>query len=91
MMSLLSSYMHHQNTSHSWDAAARAENRVIGQLAEADMDNFVAQRLPPLLREKQLRWNESDKIFASQWLSEDHVVVGTKCNKVSRKGGGAAS
>ncbi len=88
---MMSSYMHHQDISHNWDAAARSERRVIGQLAEADMDNFVALRLPPLLREKQLRWNESDKIFASQWLSEDHVLVGTKCNKVSRKRGGAAS
>ena len=42
----------------------------------------LARRLPSLLREKKLDFGDCDKIFSTQWLSEDQVVVGTKCNKV---------
>ncbi len=67
----------------SWTiSSSRIEGKNIGLLPEAEMEKIVAHRLPHLLREKQLRWNESDKIFASQWLSENNVLVGTKCNKV---------
>lgn len=45
----------------------------------------VARRLPCLLSEKKLNFGSCDKIFTSDWLSEDQVVVGTKCNKVSRQ------
>ncbi len=78
----MSSYLRRRDTC-SWNiAATKMEGRIIGHLAEAEMDRVVAHRLPHLLREKQLRWNESDKIFTSQWLSENNVLVGTKCNKV---------
>ena len=43
----------------------------------------LARRLPFLLSEKKLNFGNCDKIFSSSWLSEDQVVVGTKCNKVS--------
>lgn len=54
---------------------------MIAQLGQS-ADEQLAQRLPHLLREKQLKWNESDKIFASRWITESSVLVGTKCNKV---------
>lgn len=44
----------------------------------------LARRLPHLLKEKTLDLGEIDKIFASQWLTENEVVVGTKCNKVGQ-------
>ena len=43
----------------------------------------LARRLPCLLNEKKLDFGSCDKIFTSDWLSEDQVVVGTKCNKVN--------
>ena len=43
----------------------------------------LARRLPCLLSEKKLDFGSCDKIFTSDWLSEDQVVVGTKCNKVN--------
>ena len=45
--------------------------------------NFLALQLPDAMRENELRFGESDKIFAAEWLNEDHVICGTKCNNVS--------
>ena len=89
IMALLASHLEPAYTS---DSTVGEESRMIGCLAREEVENTVAQRLPHLLREKQLRWNESDKIFTSQWLSESSVLVGTKCNKVSmhEMRGGAA-
>lgn len=44
----------------------------------------IARRLPYRLTEKQLDFNDHNKIFSACWLSEDLVVAGTKCCKVSR-------
>ena len=57
------------------------DREMITQLGESAVEQ-LAQRLPHLLREKQLKWSESDKIFASRWITESNVLVGTKCNKV---------
>ena len=45
----------------------------------------VSRRLPYLLRERPLDIGKTDKVFASDWITEEDVVVGTKCNKVCRK------
>lgn len=46
------------------------------------MGSGLARSLPRCLRERKLNLGEMDKVFASQWLSENEVIVGTKCNKV---------
>ena len=43
----------------------------------------ASRRLPYLLQERVLEIGRKDKVFASQWITEDEVAVGTKCNKVS--------
>ena len=43
----------------------------------------ISRRLPHLLQEKALKIGKTDKVFASQWITEDAVAVGTKCNKAS--------
>ena len=42
----------------------------------------LARRIPHLLKEHKINLGEEDKIFASEWLTENDVIVGTKCNKV---------
>ena len=42
----------------------------------------IARRVPLLTREIALDFGTSDKVFSSQWLSETHILIGTKCNKV---------
>lgn len=46
------------------------------------MGQTVSRRLPYLLREKPLDIGKTDKVFASEWITEEEVVAGTKCNKV---------
>ena len=45
--------------------------------------NFSALHLPEAIRENELAFGEYDKIFAAEWLNEDHIICGTKCNNVS--------
>jgi len=44
--------------------------------------NFSATHLPSALRENELKFGETDKIFAAEWLNEDHIICGTKCNNL---------
>lgn len=46
------------------------------------LPDFVSQHLPATLVEKEFDFGTMNKIFASKWLNDDQVVVGTKCNKV---------
>lgn len=43
----------------------------------------IARQLPSLLKEINIDFGTSDKIFSSQWLSETEILIGSKCNKVS--------
>ena len=38
--------------------------------------------LPCVLNERSIALGETDKVFAAEWLSEQYVMFGTKCNKV---------
>lgn len=42
----------------------------------------LACQLPHFLKERKIELGETDKVFAAEWISEDEVVVGTKCNKI---------
>eukprot|EP00842_Homolaphlyctis_polyrhiza_P006318 jgi/Hompol1/6688/HPOL_002538-RA len=46
------------------------------------LDDYIARKLPAALRETEFYMPNNDKIFASVWLSDDEVVVGTKCSKL---------
>ncbi|XP_061174137.1 DDB1- and CUL4-associated factor 12-like isoform X2 [Saccostrea echinata] len=43
---------------------------------------FVSQHVPPLLAEKEYEMGKINKIFASHWLDDRQVAIGTKCNKL---------
>ncbi|KNC97543.1 uncharacterized protein SPPG_07019 [Spizellomyces punctatus DAOM BR117] len=48
---------------------------------EADMARYVSRKLAgSLTDEHEFDTAGLDKVFAATWLSDDHVVMGTKCN-----------
>uniref|UniRef100_A0A914XDF3 DDB1- and CUL4-associated factor 12 beta-propeller domain-containing protein n=2 Tax=Plectus sambesii TaxID=2011161 RepID=A0A914XDF3_9BILA len=42
----------------------------------------VSSRLPSLLHERKLELSGVNKVFASQWLDQHRIVLGTKCNRI---------
>lgn len=54
----------------------------VTDMVRGEFGHELARRLPHLLRERKFEFGQTDKVFASQWLSEDEVVAGTKCNRV---------
>ncbi|KAI9220650.1 WD40-repeat-containing domain protein [Blastocladiella britannica] len=47
-----------------------------------NLANLAAERLPMALDETPLTVNGYDKVFASHWVDDHHIVIGTKCNKL---------
>ncbi|KAK0054019.1 DDB1- and CUL4-associated factor 12 [Biomphalaria pfeifferi] len=47
-----------------------------------NLRDFVSQHLPSILKEKEMNLGTINKIFASKWLNDSQVVIGTKCNKL---------
>ena len=45
----------------------------------------MSKRLPGALKENTISLKETDKVFASEWISEQYVTFGTKCSKVGCK------
>ncbi|XP_059177568.1 DDB1- and CUL4-associated factor 12-like [Physella acuta] len=49
---------------------------------QENLPDYVSQQLPSVLQEKELNLGMMNKVFASKWLNESQVVLGTKCNKL---------
>ena len=52
------------------------------QFLKEKLPDFVSQHVPAILSEKELDLGTMNKVFASKWLNDSQVVLGTKCNKV---------
>ena len=46
-------------------------------------NEILERHIPHVLGERIIDIGECDKVFASLWLSEDFILLGTKSNEVS--------
>ncbi|KAL0027315.1 hypothetical protein WJX77_012210 [Trebouxia sp. C0004] len=75
------------DSSHNLLSALRDSQTSVSerrQLVHTLRDVLSSKLLPPLLetQPKPSNLRRSDKCFACAWVSDTHVVVGTKCNKL---------
>ena len=52
------------------------------QKRKKTISEYVLQKLPGVLSEREFEISQYDKIFASAWLNNHQVLVGTKCQKL---------
>ncbi|ORZ34794.1 WD40-repeat-containing domain protein [Catenaria anguillulae PL171] len=51
--------------------------------SQPGLDSLIAHRLPETLCETVLPVPSGfDKVFASQWIDDHHILIGTKCNRL---------
>jgi len=50
------------------------------KLEDSTREAYSARHLPTVLRERETKVGELDKIFSSAWLDCSNVICGTKCN-----------
>ncbi|KAJ3218970.1 DDB1- and CUL4-associated factor 12 [Dinochytrium kinnereticum] len=66
-----------------WSSVVRSvDSRKVDADALTAMRNITARRLPMIVKERQFDVSGLDKIFASMWLNESEIVLGTKCNRL---------
>lgn len=46
------------------------------------LDTYISRKIQSALRERRFETAGLDKIFASAWLSDTVIVLGTKCNQI---------
>ena len=66
-----------------FDYVHKRMSTVLPRVPRETIGNFLSGYMPSLFQEKEYNIRKINKVFASQWLSDKQVVIGTKCNKVS--------
>eukprot|EP00731_Ephydatia_muelleri_P016767 Em0009g1191a len=68
---------------HMYDKELYPDSHPAHQLTrDPEFSYSLACQLPHFLKERKIELGETDKVFAAEWISEDEVVAGTKCNKI---------
>lgn len=57
---------------------------VNSKFEDSSKEAYSARHLPIVLKERETKVGEIDKIFSSIWLDYNNVICGTKCNTVSQ-------
>lgn len=61
---------------------ARQHGKCAAAVVRQELNTYLSLQIPGLLKEREYALGYINKIFAAQWLSDQQVVFGTKCNKV---------